>query len=126
MEQKKLRKNKPVGYLSNDDLYKEIIKSKAQDKLTDEAIKMLILMCKKINLKFRYENEMDREDVLQFSYLRILQVWKNFDETRYTNTFSYYTEIIKRAHAFEFNFLNKYNKNISINNYYNDGNDLNI
>lgn len=117
---------KTPGYLSNDDLYKEIVKSKIAGKLSDKAFDMLVLMTKRINRKFRYENELDREDVLQYCYLRILQVWNNFDETKYTNAFSYYTEIIKRAHAWQFNFLMKGRKDIiNINNFYGDD-DLNI
>jgi len=122
----KYTNKKTPGYLSNDDLYKEIIKSKKDGKLTDAAFNMLMLMTKRINRKFRYDNEMDREDVLQFSYLRLLQVWNNFDETRFSNVFSYYTEVIKRAHAFEYNLLMKTRKDsISINNFYDD-NDMNI
>ena len=88
---------------------------------------MLVLMSKKINKKFRYDNEMDRDDVLQYTYYIILIRWHNFDETKYTNAFAYYTELIKRAHAFQYNELRKLNKNaVSFNNFYDDGADMNI
>lgn len=124
-EQKKYKRN--PHYLSNDDLLKEIIISKQQNKLTDKAVNMLMLMTKKLNSKFKYKDEDDRADVLQYSYLVLLKNWKNFNEEKYTNCFAYFSEVIKRAQAMQFNNLNKTRKNsISINNFFNDGEDMNI
>lgn len=126
MTERKLYKRNP-DYLSNDDLYAEILKSKKENKLTDKAFNMLVLMAKRINRKFRYDNEMDRDDVLQYSYENLLKRWHNFDENKYTNAFSYYTELIKRSHTFQYNILMKdRKKSISINSFYENGEDMNI
>ena len=126
MTERKLYKRNP-DYLSNDDLLKEIIISKQQKKLTDKAFNMLVLMAKRINRKFRYDNEMDRDDVLQYSYENLLKRWHNFDEKKYINAFSYYTELIKRSHTMQYNLLMRDRKGtVSIHNFYNDGEDMNI
>jgi len=118
-ERKLFKRNKE--YLSNDELVKEIIISKAQNKLTDSAWAMLILMTKRLNRKFRYEYEGDRNDVIQHSYFVLLKYWNKFDESKYTNAFAYYTEIIKRAHVQSYAQLTKLRKEcVSINNFYDD------
>ena len=43
-------------YLRNKDLLAEIIKSKEQDKLTPEAVQMLILLSERAIRKLRYRN----------------------------------------------------------------------
>ena len=123
----RLKYKRNPDYLSNDDLVKEIELSKAQKKLTDKAWAMLILMTKRLNRKFNYYYDGDRDDVIQHSYFIILKYWDKFDATKSTNAFAYYTEIIKRAHVQSFTQLNKTRKDsISINNFYNDGEDMNI
>jgi hypothetical protein len=122
------KKNGPKEYLSGLELYKEIIVSKAQGKLTPRAFSMISLMVKRINTKFRYKNEDDRQDVIQYSYYVVLKNWIHFDEEKYDNAFAFLTEVIKRAQAFQFNQLMKSQKkgNISLNSFYEDGSPLNL
>lgn len=87
-------------YLSNKELYCEILYSKAKGKLSLKAQNMLILLCKKIiSSKFRYYNLVDKEDCMQSAMLDIFKNWMNFDEEKTTNAFAFYTEIVKRGAA---------------------------
>jgi hypothetical protein len=86
-------------YLSNKDLYCELIVSKAKGKLTREAEKMLILLTKNVIKKMYYNDYDDRLDCLQTAYLDVFANWYQFDEGKGDNAFSYFTEIIKRGLA---------------------------
>jgi len=86
-------------YLSNKELYCELIVSKAKGKLTREAEKMLILLTKNVIKKMYYNDPDDKLDCLQTAYLDVFQNWYSFDENKGDNAFAYFTEIIKRALA---------------------------
>ena len=86
-------------YLSNKDLYCELIVSKAKGKLTKEAERMLILLAKNVIKKMYYNDHNDRLDCLQTAYLDVFSNWYSFDEMKGDNAFSYFTEIIKRGMA---------------------------
>lgn len=94
-------------YLSNKDLYCEILVSKAKGKLTKDAEKMLILLCKNVIKKMSYFNPDDRLDCLQTAYLQVFSNWASFDENKGDNCFAFYTEVIKRALAQGWNKLHK-------------------
>lgn len=94
-------------YVSNTELMYEIIVSKAQGKLTDKAVRILMKIVKEVNRKFRYNYEDDRYDVIAYSYEVLIKNWFNFDEELYDNPFAYYTEVVKRAHAMQFKKLQK-------------------
>jgi hypothetical protein len=86
-------------YLSNKDLYCELIVSKAKGRLTKEAERMLILLAKNVIRKMYYNDYNDRLDCLQTAYLDVFSNWYSFDENKGDNAFSYFTEIIKRGMA---------------------------
>lgn len=90
---------RPKQYLSNKDLYCELIVSKAKGKLTKPAEKMLILLAKNVVKKMYYSDPDDRLDCLQSAYLDVFSNWYSFDENKGDNPFSYMTEIIKRGLA---------------------------
>ena len=95
-------------YLSNKDLYCEIIYSKAKGRLSLKAEGMLMLLCKKvISSKFRYYKVEDKEDCMQTAMLDIFKNWANFDEDKTTNAFAFYTEVIKRGAAKGWNEFHK-------------------
>jgi len=87
------------NYLSNKDLYCELIVSKAKGKLTRQAEKMLILLAKNVIKKMYYSDYDDRLDCLQTAYLDVFANWYQFDENKGDNAFAYFTEIIKRGLA---------------------------
>lgn len=92
-------------YLSNKDLYCEIIVSKAQGKLTRTAEKMLELLAKRTIKRMRYWSYDDQMDCYQSGLLDMYQNWYNFNEDKSVNAFAYFTEIFKRGLAKGFNQL---------------------
>lgn len=90
---------KKKKYLSNKDLYCEILVSKAKGKLTPRAAQMLMLLGKKLQSKMYYKNSDDKKDCLQEAMLSVFKFWYNFDELKGDNAFAYYSEVIKRGLA---------------------------
>lgn len=84
-------------YLSNKELYVEIIISKAQGKLTRRAEKMIELLAKKMLTTKRYYDQDDKLDCYQTALLDLYSNWYNFNEEKSRNTFAYFTEIFKRG-----------------------------
>jgi DNA-directed RNA polymerase specialized sigma subunit len=122
-------------YITNKDLYIEIIVSKEMGKLTSEAQRMLLLLGKKLINKFSYTNADDKLDCLQNGYIQMFSNWHNFDEQKGTNAFAYFTEIFKRGVARGWRNLYRFKgddegkvKFISISNGFNNENafDMNI
>jgi hypothetical protein len=81
-------------YVSNPYLLQEIIKSKEQDELTPEALKMFDLMIENISAKKHYNDPEDRKDCWQSAYLDILMYWRGFNPEKGKNPFAYFTSII--------------------------------
>ena len=119
-------KEKKKKYLSNRDLYMEIIVSKAQGRLTPRAAQMLVLLGKKLQNKMSYRNPDDKKDCLQEAMLSLFKLWYNFDEMKGDNAFAYYSEIIKRGLAAGWNKMYKTKGEqvefISLNGYDDNGN----
>lgn len=86
-------------YLSNNELYYEIIVSKATGSLTRKSQKMLELLAKKTIKKMRYYNPDDRFDCYQSGILDMFDNWQSFNEEKSKNPFAYFTEIFKRGIA---------------------------
>jgi hypothetical protein len=100
-------KEKKKKYLSNKDLYVEIIISKAQGRLTLRAQNMLVLLGKKLQNKMYYRDLDDKHDCLQEAMYSVFKFWYNFDEIKGQNAFAYYSEVIKRGLAMGWNKQHK-------------------
>ncbi len=94
-------------YLSNKDFCNEVIKSKQIDELTPAAQQMMILLANKTIKKMRYYNPIDKEDCLQTGLMVMFSNWRNFDESKSSNAFAYFTEVFKRGIARGFNDIYK-------------------
>ena len=102
---KKLIKPKPIkikkdyNYLNRIDLLYQIIISKGKGKLTDKAVKQIQLIVEGVasKLYYGYLRNTDKDDCIQEALLILLDNWYKFDERRYDDAFSYYTEIAKIA-----------------------------
>jgi DNA-directed RNA polymerase specialized sigma24 family protein len=118
-------KEKKKKYLSNKDLYVEIIVSKALGRLTPRAATMLMLLGKKLQSKLYYRDSDDKKDCLQEAMLSVFKFWYNFDELKGDNAFAYYSEVIKRGLAMGWNKQHKTKgadvEIISLTGYSNDG-----
>lgn len=122
-------KKRDKQYLSNKDLYCELIVSKAAGKLTRPAEKMLILIAKNLVRRFYYYDTDDKLDCLQNAYFQLFSNWYHFDEKKTDNPFSYFTEVAKRGLAASWKVVNKGRKeSISIESMYdsNGGGGMNI
>lgn len=100
-------KEKKKKYLSNKDLYCEILVSKAQGKLTPRAAQMIVLLGKKLQSKMYYRDADDKKDCLQEAMLSVFKFWYNFDESKGDNAFAYFSEVIKRGLAQGWNKMYK-------------------
>lgn len=94
-------------YLSNKELYKEIVISKGLGRLTKRAQYMLELLAKRTIKKMKYTNNDDKMDCYQSGLLFMFQNWYNFDEEKSINAFAYFTEVFKRGIAKGYNDLYK-------------------
>lgn len=94
-------------YFDNKEAYKEMIISQAQGRLTPKLMFQLLKIVKGVCRKFRYKEEDDRLDCEAYSVEMIMKNWYHFDENKYDNVLAYFTEIVKRAFAFQFKQLQK-------------------
>lgn len=89
-----IKKNKSgTYYVSNPVLYEEIIKSKEQNKLTYDAINMIMLICENISKKMYYKDPEIRKDCISNAVLDCLQYWNGFNKDKSKNPFAYFTSI---------------------------------
>ena len=95
----KVQKAKKNHYVKNADLRAELIKSKAQDKLTKEALDMLIKMARRFSEKFTYVYDEDREDCISFAIMDCYQYWRGYKPEKSANAFAYITQMIKNGFA---------------------------
>lgn len=107
-EKKKRGKN---NYLNNKDMLAELKKSKADGKMTTELTKMIMMLCKRYGQHPWFINYSYNDDMQAFALLTVVKFWNRFDETKSTNAFAYFTQIIKRA-FYQFNIQEKKHRNI--------------
>jgi DNA-directed RNA polymerase specialized sigma subunit len=88
-----------ANYVSNKELYLQIIASKEKGVLTPEALKMLDRMIKEISKVFQYKMEEDREDCQAFAMEDVIKYWDRFNPEKSTNAFAFYTQMIKNGYA---------------------------
>lgn len=96
-------------YVKNKDLYAEILKSKEDDKLTDKAVSMLVLICENIIRKMVYQDPEDRKDCLQGAIVDCLMYWRSFNPEKSNNPFSYFSSIACNGLAKTWRKLGKLN-----------------
>lgn len=89
----KERKN----YVSNPELYAEILKSIEQDKLTPRAVEMLMKLADNCAMKVIYQYPEDREDAVASAIADMMQNWRRFDPTKTSNPFAYFTSVCTTA-----------------------------
>ena len=83
-----------ANYVSNKELYLQIIASKEKGELTPEALKMLDRMIKEISKVFKYKMEEDKEDCQAFAMEDVIKYWNRFDLEKSNNAFAFYTQKI--------------------------------
>jgi len=98
-----LDKRKDKFYVNNRDFLNEIIKSKEQDKLTNDAVEMIMRIAKKAinNLSYKYED--DRDDGIATAIMKCLMYWRSFNPELSSNPFAYFTQVCKNGYVESFN-----------------------
>lgn len=86
-------------YLQNARLFEELIKSKEQDKPTEDFTKMVIILATNLIKKMHYVNPDDKDDCIQFAIMDCLAYYKSFDETKSHNAFAYLTSVCSNGFA---------------------------
>lgn len=89
------------------ELYKEIVISKAYGRLTRKAENMLFILAQGAIRRKTYTYEDDRHDCLYTGIKQLFQNWYKFDNEKYDDAFSYFTEVFKRGIAEGMNDLYK-------------------
>lgn len=77
--------------------YAEIVKSKQQDELTKEAVRMIALIIENYSHKFKYRNEMDREDCQSHAIMQILRHWRTFDPSKSNQAFAFFSSAARNG-----------------------------
>lgn len=109
-------------YVKNADLYRELVISLEEGKLTDLAFEYSQRIAKEIiTKKFRYKNIDDRNDCFQGAIMDVWAYWKSFKPIingKKTNAFAYITQISKNGAAKAYNKIHpeKTRQDISIEN----------
>lgn len=110
-------------YFDNKLAYKQIVISKAEGRLDRNLFLSLLKIVDGVGRKFRYENEDDRLDCRAYAIEIIIKNWIHFDEEKYDNVMSYFTEIVKRGYAWQWKQLQKTRINTISLDYSNDNGD---
>ncbi len=106
-------------YVEPDELKREILLSKEQGKLTDNALKLLLRMIDRIQRPFTYIWEADKEDCRSACIEHLLNNWQKYQEGK-GDIFSYYTQMIKMALYAAWNSINKKRAHFSTSNIFQD------
>jgi DNA-directed RNA polymerase specialized sigma subunit len=94
-------------YVSNKELFREIVESKKQDELTPRAIELIIKMSNEISKLLKYKYPEDREDCIASGIADVMRYWKSFNPEKSENAFSYYSQVIKNGMAKTWNVIHE-------------------
>lgn len=84
-------------YLTNENLMREVLKSKSQKQITNELAKMLMLLANRIASKANFVNYSYKEDMIAESLCNLSKHALKFDENRSNNPFAFYTSAIMNS-----------------------------
>lgn len=105
-----IKKDKNV-YLDSDELTRLTILSQGTGKPSLELINSWYKMIDEIGTKFTTPYEL-RKDTRQDTILLLYKNYMNYNDIKYGNAFSYFSEIIKRSYTNTFNKWVKYSKDL--------------
>lgn len=99
-----------MAYITNDELYEELKKSKEQNELTKKAVELFMLLSKKFTDSLPFNDEFLREEACSQATMDLIMYWRSFKPDEYTNAFAYFTQITKNGSAKGFNKAYKFGK----------------
>lgn len=92
-----IRPKRKTKYLNNRDLLAEFIKSREQDQMTNEFVKMLQLLTAQFAKKGNFSGYSYIEDMQAYAMLMIVKSWRSFNPEKSSNPFAFYTQCIKNS-----------------------------
>lgn len=98
-------------HVTNEDLLREIKKSKQEGKITQELGRMFLLIAEKFSMHKSFYRYSFREDMVSEAALNLCLNGLKFDDTMYSNPFSYYTTAVYRSFL-QFLSVEKKHRNI--------------
>lgn len=104
-------KKRKTNYLNNKDMLEELLKSKKQGKMTNTLSNMIVMLTNRYSLHPWFSKYSYLDDMKGFAHLTVVKFWNRFDETKSSNAFAYFTQIIKRA-FYQYNIQEKKHRNI--------------
>ena len=90
-------KKKSEHYVTNDDLLQEIIKFKANGKMSEILGKMLLTISSHYSSKSNFSGYTWKQDMISESVFTCVKYLKNFNPAKSNNAFAYVTQIIKNS-----------------------------
>lgn len=87
---------KPVNYLNNRDLKKELEKSFAQNKMTEELGKMFMTLVDNVGKKSNYSQYSYLDEMKGLAIVTLCRGWNKFN-MQYANPFAYFTTFVTNA-----------------------------
>ena len=88
---------KPVNYLNNKDLLAEVIKSKEQNKMTNELARMLTLLTVRYSSKGNLAGYTYVDDMRAYAMLMLCKTWNSFNPEKSKNPFAFFTQCVKNS-----------------------------
>jgi len=91
------RKKINPHYLSNAELYNEVVECKKRGEMSDKLCRMLQLMCDNIASRWNFFGYTYIDEAKASAMLNLVIKWDRFDHEKYNNAFAYYTRCILNA-----------------------------
>lgn len=106
---KDIKKSK--DYLSNKEMYQEVIECQKEGKMSDKLGKMFILLAERYSTKPNFSGYSYRDEMVSNAILACCQAFMKFNPDKGSNTFAYFTSVIHNAFI---QILNKERRNQEI------------
>ena len=109
-------------YINNKEFFNEILTSRVQDKLTDRAVSLILLLAERRSAtKFFYIHESDRYTCMSQGIEDSIKYWRTFNPEKSENPFAFFTSVIDNGMKKQFNSLYKLaaKDQVSLSNIYN-------
>lgn len=92
-----MAKKKEKGYLSNSEMFAEVLKCQENDSISHELGTMFMIMAKRISTKPNFSGYSYKEEMVSNGVVACCGALHKFDPEKSDNTFAYYTSIIHNA-----------------------------
>ena len=92
-----MARKRKKNYLNNKDLFNETVKSLEQDEMSDELVKMLMMLVRRIASRGNFATYTYNEDMEAYALMMLVRTWRSFKPEKSTNAFAFFTQCIKNS-----------------------------